>query len=124
MAATLTLTAATPHSLKYRYDHDGSGSTTATRTRAQMLADLATGNKGPSPLADLLTKTPTGSWAALPGGSQLSVYVTPSVIFAAAEQMSAQFSTVPTDQLSVAGLGVAAGSQAVVELRFNHTIDR
>lgn len=130
MAVSLTLTSATPHSLKYLYVYDGAGganSGTVTRTQAQLIADfLAGGAAGPSPLKALLEGVPSdGAWGLLDQGPELSVATNMTSQTVAGSSISADLEVVagPGRVLRCIGKdGVAM--QANVELRFHHTIDR
>lgn len=123
MAASLTLTSASPDALKYRYAYDGSGSQTAVRTQAEMTADAQTAGAGP--LLQLLRQTFTSpQWSALIGSRQLSVMTMPVVVQAAAEQIGVTFTALPIAQMNVNGFGQSAGNTCMVEVRFHHTIDR
>lgn len=126
MAATLTLTSATPYALKYRYDYDGNASQTADVLKAQLLIDAATAGPGPSPLLQLLSDTIDPDWSALEGSAKLSVFATMKAQTVGASGIGAELSNPASAglRLRVTGLGLQASDAAVVELRFNHTLDR
>jgi len=101
--------------LRYAEIAGGAG-TDNTLTRAQMLADAASG-----PLKTKLQVTNTLSeWTALIDDPEISVYVSPQGGSPAVVGYNfGNPSSVPTLQLTA----LAAGT-AMVEIRFNHTIDR
>lgn len=122
MAATLTLTSSTPYGLKYHYDYNGSGgggSALASRTQAQMVADLD-GVQGPNPLQAFIAGLPNGAgFGNAPKGPTISLYTTPEA------SVSALGAAFVVSSLSLVVLGVDGTAQTgVVEIRYNHTIDR
>jgi len=128
MAVSLTLVAATPHSLKYKFVYDGiggAGSGAIIRTQAQILADFA-GVPGPSPLKALLAATVLNAdWLALNESPKLSVYTNITVMVASSTAVKAALEPVVPDGnvLSVIAKD-GDGHSAIVELRYHHTIDR
>lgn len=125
MAATLTLISATPYALKYKYAYDGIGAQGIVRTQAQILADFA-GVKGPSPLKALLAAaTANAVWQALDEGPNLSIYTNVTQTAAASQAVQADLEVVVPDG-NVLSASTAAGvsHQAVIELRYHHTIER
>jgi len=126
MAASLTLVSASPYALKYRYAHDGAGSQTAAVTKAQLLLDAATAGPGPSPLLAKLSATIDPEWSLLQEGDEVSVYVTPAIITAGTQTIAGLFGNPLAAGLKLlaVGLGQSSGDTAILEVRFNHTIDR
>lgn len=123
VAATLTLVSITPHGLKYRYDYNGIGAFVATQTQAQMVAAFVAAGIGNSPLKVFLEDITTdGDWDAVEETSQVSIYVTIKSQSPNFEPVVAQFAA-PPRVLQVVGVAGETTS-AIVEIRFNHTIDR
>jgi hypothetical protein len=123
VASTLTLVSITPHGIKYRYDYAGVGAFTATRTQAQIIADFVAAGVGNSPLKAFLEGiTSDADWDAVEESSQVSIYVTIKTQSPTFEPVVAQF-VAPPRQLQVVGVAGETTS-AIVEIRFNHTIDR
>lgn len=122
----MTLISASPHCLKYRYAHDGAGSQTAAVTKAQLLIDAATAGPGPSPLLAKLSATIDPEWSVLQEGSEISVYATPEIITAGTEQLAALFGNPLAAGLKLlgVGLGQANGNTAVIEVRYNDSLNR
>jgi hypothetical protein len=120
MAATLTKVSAAPHALKYSYVADGSD--TVIKTQTQLVADCAAG-----PLKELLRKSYSpAAWTALCEGTLFSVYLTllpPTSTGPVTPNPVAVFDTFGPDNLMRISIG-AAVSRLLVELRFNHSIDR
>lgn len=126
MAGTLALVSASPYALKYLYTSGGAGSQVADVPKTTMATDAATAGPGPSPLAALLASTiADAAWDLLPEGATVSVYATPMVQTNAASQITAAFGHPSGPQLlRVTGLGQALNDTALIEIRFNHTINR
>lgn len=128
MAASLTLTSATPNALKYLFAADGSGAAqNAFKTKAELLADAITSAQGPSALVALLSETFLDvDWAALAQEERVSLYVTATNAQTAGMALQAAFTTLigPAQRLTVAGVGLTNGDTAIIELRFNHSYDR
>jgi hypothetical protein len=124
MAASLALLSASPFCLRYEYTHDGAGSGQVFRTQAQMVADCASMG-APSPLEDLLSKTYSNvAWGALKSNPKASIYSCNEAI-AAGSAVAAAWGLQGgvTNALQVTGVN-ANGGTAIIEVRFNHTIDR
>jgi len=124
MAASLTLTSATPYGLKYEYSYDGTGgggSAAAARTQSEMISDL-NDVQGPNPLQAFLGSTSDGpTFAGFPNGAEISLYVTPDN--SANKPVSAHFNGIGTLSLMVNGTDGTAAT-AIIEVRFHHTFDR
>jgi hypothetical protein len=118
---------ATPHSLKYLA---AGTAAVRSRTQAQMVADAA-----PGPLQQALATPgpwldPTNAWINLPRGAQVSLYVTPISKTPAgpptSDPVAGEFindgSFVPVNALAI--MANTSDARALVEIRFNHSIDR
>jgi hypothetical protein len=129
MAIIVTLTSATAYSLKYRVQYDGlggAGSGTAHLDQATLVADSASSDS-PSPLGALLAATiDAGDWVALPHGAEVSLYASQERVVGASSfgaRFDALIGPPAVNNLSVFCLdGVA--TDGLVEIRFNHSIDR
>jgi len=132
MAATLDLFSATPHALKYVFTAPpGPPSEFADKTRDELIADATFGTSivkaFPGPLRALLRSIPPppdfAKWQALPFGPLLTVYT--YRLDGSAPTPVIQFLGGPPHTLRVINTGVLGQDvTAVVEIRFQHSIDR
>jgi len=125
MAITATLTSATAYALKYHVQYDGvggAGSGTIKVSRDTLLDDCAVG-----PLADLLAATSDpAEWALLPLGAALSLYPATNRTDAAGSFGARFDNTLGPPAVSNLSVYCTDGVtlEGIVEIRFNHTIDR
>lgn len=125
MAITMVLQVATAYRLKYLVTYDGAGgagSGGVVKTRAQLIADLDAAAVA-SPLKALLQATTDNTlWDGLDKGAFISVYITKTTGGGA---LSANLETVVPDGNCLNVTGVDGTSyQALVEVKYNHSIDR
>lgn len=110
MPGFLAKLSASQYALKYRYT--GNAADTAQKTQAQLVNDCA-----PGELKALLNNELSDTdWANLPLGGKLSVYVSNQ---ASATLLATVFSGAPRKMVATSG---ALGSDAIIEIRLNHSV--
>lgn len=128
MAITATLTAASAYCLKYFIQYDGvggAGSGTIHIPRATLIADSES-SQSASPLGEVLEATTNlTAWGNLAKGAQISLYACQGRVVGASSfgaRFDGTFGPVVLNLSAYCLDGVV--TEGIVEIRFNHTIDR
>jgi hypothetical protein len=124
MAIAFSVLAASAHSLRYLAIADGAGQDN-TLTQAQLIADAVEG-----PLKAKLLSSPiqgvstpaNNAWGALVADPTLSVHVAPGISSPAL--IGYTFGVVGPGTVHTLICDAAGAGKVVIEIRFNHTLDR